>query len=208
MHHINVANALCAQWFIDLSDPDLAYLAEGTQEFWAYIRDMRWAQEFALQNREEMMRRLRDCFSAWVGGGVRIAESINCHHNYTTQEKHFGRDVWLSRKGAIDAHEGVWGLIPGSMGTASYVVQGKGNPVALHSSPHGAGRNFSRSAARKKFTIEDLNAAMEGIEWSGSKEFLDEHPEAYKDIDTVMADAADLIEVRYTLRQILNVKGD
>jgi tRNA-splicing ligase RtcB len=116
--------------------------------------------------------------------------------------------VWLSRKGAIDATEGKPGLIPGSMGAASYVVTGKGNPLSLYSSPHGAGRNFSRSAARKAFTRDQLDAAMEGIEWRHTDAFLDEIPAAYKPIDQVMADAADLVEIRHTLRQIVNVKGD
>jgi len=116
--------------------------------------------------------------------------------------------VWLSRKGAISAREGQWGLIPGSMGTASYVVTGKGNVPSMMSSPHGAGRNFSRSAARKRFTRADLDARMAGIAWGHSDAFLDEHPEAYKAIDVVMADAADLVEIRHTLRQIVNVKGD
>jgi tRNA-splicing ligase RtcB len=135
-------------------------------------------------------------------------QTVNCHHNYTEQERHFGKDVWLSRKGAINAAEGVPGLIPGSMGTASYVVVGKGNRLSLNSSPHGAGRNFSRSTARKTFTHDQLREAMAGIEWSGSAEFIDEIPGAYKDIDQVMLDAADLVEVRHTLRQLINVKGD
>ena len=140
-----------------------------------------------------------------------LADNIlvrNCHHNYTEREKHFGKEVWLSRKGAIDAGEGKPGLIPGSMGTASYVVTGKGSKLSLNSSPHGAGRNFSRSAARKTFTRDQLDAAMEGIEWRHTDAFLDEIPGAYKPIDQVMADAADLVEVRHTLRQIVNVKGD
>jgi tRNA-splicing ligase RtcB len=116
--------------------------------------------------------------------------------------------VWLSRKGAISAREGQLGLIPGSMGAASYVVVGKGNVPSLMSSPHGAGRNFSRTAARKRFTRQDLDARMAGIAWGNSDAFLDEHPDAYKPIDQVMADAADLVEVRHTLRQIVNVKGD
>src|SRR3954447_613480 len=123
-HHIAVAQKVCAQWWIDLPDRDLAYLAEGTDEFWAYIRQMRWAQEYALLNREEMMDRVVACFATWVGAGVERQEEINCHHNYTEQERHFGREVWLSRKGAIDASAGRPGLIPGSMGTASYVVSG------------------------------------------------------------------------------------
>jgi len=116
--------------------------------------------------------------------------------------------VWLSRKGAIDATAGTWGLIPGSMGDLSYVVRGKGNKLALNSSPHGAGRNHSRNAARRLFTRTDLDTRMTGIAWGHSDAFLDEHPDAYKPIDQVMADAADLVEVRHTLRQIVNVKGD
>ncbi len=123
-------------------------------------------------------------------------------------ENHFGKDVWLSRKGAISAREGELGLIPGSMGTASYVVEGLGNPVSLNSSPHGAGKNFSRSAARKQFTSSDLREAMVGIEYRDTDAFIDEIPAAYKPIDQVMADAASLVRVRHTLRQIVNVKGD
>lgn len=206
--HIKVARALCEKWWIPLADPDLAYLVEGTDEFWAYIRELRWAQKFALMNREEMMDRLIGCFEEWIDNTVDEHERINCHHNYTEKEHHFGKDVWLSRKGAINAAEGVPGLIPGSMGTASYVVEGKGNPLALNSSPHGAGRNFSRSQARKTFTHDQLRERMAGIEWRDSAAFLDEIPDAYKDIDQVMADAADLVTVRHTLRQIVNVKGE
>lgn len=221
-HHIKVAQRECAKWFIDLPDRDLAYLVEGTDEFWKYIRELRWAQQFALLNREEMMDRVVFCFEEWMYGEVvetvegdvavpakvERLEEINCHHNYTTKEKHFGKDVWLSRKGAIDAGKGVPGLIPGSMGTRSYVVVGKGNPLALNSSPHGAGREYSRTAARKAFTHEDLRAAMGDIEYRDTAAFIDEIPAAYKDIDVVMQDAKDLVEVRHTLRQIVNVKGD
>ena len=207
-HHIKVAQALNTKWWISLPHKDLAYLVEGTDEFWAYIRQMRWAQHFALQNREEMMDRVVTAFENWVGEDVERAEEINCHHNYTEQEKHFGKQVWLSRKGAISARHGEAGLIPGSMGTASYVVTGKGNPVALFSSPHGAGRAYSRSAARKRFTREQLREAMAGIEYRDTDAFIDEIPMAYKDIDQVMLDAADLVEVRHTLHQIVNVKGD
>lgn len=207
--HIAVAQRLCKRWWIDLPDPDLAYLVEGTDEFIAYIRQLRWAQKFALLNREEMMDRVVTCFADWLGvPSVERLEEINCHHNYTTKEKHFGRDVWLSRKGAIDASVGTMGLIPGSMGTRSYVVVGKGNPVALNSSPHGAGRAFSRAAARREFTQDDLRVAMGDIEYRDTAAFVDEIPGAYKDIDIVMQDAADLVEVRHTLRQIVNVKGD
>jgi tRNA-splicing ligase RtcB len=208
-HFIKVALELCRQRFIKLEDPDLAYLVEGEPTFDDYIRHLRWAQKFALFNRRVMMDRLADAVERSMDEPVTNDRTkINCHHNYTERERHFGREVWLSRKGAIDASEGTWGLIPGSMGAASYVVQGKGNRLSLNSSPHGAGRNYSRSAAKRTFTMDDLEERMQGIEWRRTDAFLDEHPLAYKDIDVVMADAADLVEVRHTLRQFVNVKGD
>jgi tRNA-splicing ligase RtcB (3'-phosphate/5'-hydroxy nucleic acid ligase) len=208
-HHIKVAQQRCKQWWVDLPDRDLAYLVEGTDDFDVYIAELRWAQRFALLNREEMMDRVAACFAEWAGvRAVESRERINCHHNYTTKERHFGKNVWLSRKGAIHAGEGVAGLIPGSMGTASYVVVGTGNRLALDSSPHGAGRAFSRSAARRRFSAEDLRAAMGTIEYRDTGAFVDEIPAAYKDIDVVMQDAKDLVEVRHTLRQIVNVKGE
>lgn len=220
--HIKVAREWCERAWISLPDPDLAYLVEGTDEFWAYLRDLRWAQHFALLNREEMMTRVVTCLQDWIGDGVEQAEDVQCHHNYTEQMpgalrrqwkpsatgRHKHGHVWLSRKGAIDASEGRPGLIPGSMGTASYVVTGLGNKLSLNSSPHGAGREYSRSAARRTFTRAELDKAMEGIEWGQSDAFLDEIPGAYKSIDVVMADAADLVKVEHTLRQIVNVKGD
>ncbi len=206
--HIRVAHEQCERRWIDLPDPDLAYLVEGEDEFWRYIREMRWAQDFAWFNREEMMDRVVACVADWTGREVERQEVVNCHHNYTEQETHFGKQVWLSRKGAINAEEGRAGLIPGSMGTASYVVVGKGNRVALNSSPHGAGREYSRSAARRTFDRDDLRKAMVGIEYRDTDAFIDEIPAAYKDIDVVMRDAQDLVEVRHTLRQIVNVKGD
>jgi tRNA-splicing ligase RtcB (3'-phosphate/5'-hydroxy nucleic acid ligase) len=218
--HIKVALDWCERAWIPLPDPDLAYLVEGTGEFWAYLRDLRWAQHFALLNREEMMARVTRCLTQFMDRDIDAALTIQCHHNYTEQMsddllRHWksrprGRSghVWLSRKGAIDASVGKPGLIPGSMGTRSYVVTGKGNMVSLNSSPHGAGREYSRSAARKKFTRAELDVAMDGIEWRHTDAFLDEIPGAYKDIDQVMADAADLVEIRHTLRQIVNVKGD
>jgi len=206
--HIQTAQALAAKWWITLPDRDLAYLVEDTAEFWAYIRDLRWAQHFALLNREEMMDRVADCASDWFGLAVEPAETVNTHHNYTERETHFGQEVWLSRKGAIDASPGKPGLIPGSMGTRSYIVTGKGNRLALNSSPHGAGREYSRSAARKAFSRAQLEAAMAGIEWRRTDAFLDEIPGAYKDIDVIMEDAKDLVEIRHVLRQIVNVKGD
>lgn len=207
-HHIGVARRLMERWWIALPDPDLAYLVEGTVEFDAYLADLRWAQRYALLNREEMMDRVVDCLAGFVGVAVQEAERINCHHNFTAPERHFGRNVWVSRKGAIEAREGQLGLLPGSMGTASYVVEGLGNPVALCSAPHGAGRTHSRSAARRAFTREQLREAMVGIEYRDSAAFLDEIPAAYKDIDQVMRDAEGLVRIRHTLRQVANVKGD
>jgi tRNA-splicing ligase RtcB (3'-phosphate/5'-hydroxy nucleic acid ligase) len=207
-HHIGVAQRIARQEGISLPNRDLAYLVEGTEEFAAYLRDLGWAQHFALLNREEMMDRLVTCVQEWVAQPVVPSETVNCHHNYTARERHYGREVWLSRTGAIDAGNGVPGLIPGSMGTRSYVVVGKGNAEALSSAPHGAGRQYSRAAARRTFTQDDLRAAMGDIEYRDTDAFVDEIPGAYKDIGVVMRDAADLVEVRHTLRQVVNVKGD
>ena len=207
-HHIAVAQRLAKQWWIDLPDRDLAYLVEGTPEFTRYIKELRWAQHFALLNREEMMDRVSRQLSETMGAAVVEHERINCHHNFTESERHFGKQVWVSRKGAIQADAGRPGLIPGSMGTASYVVEGLGNPLSLNSSPHGAGREYSRSAARRTFTHAQLREAMAGIEFRDTDAFIDEIPQAYKPIDQVMADAADLVSIRHTLRQLVNVKGD
>lgn len=146
--------------------------------------------------------------SEFLGTPVDEQERINCHHNFTESEKHYGKQVWVSRKGAIQADAGRPGLIPGSMGTASYVVEGLGDPQSLNSSPHGAGREYSRSAARRTFTHDQLREAMTGIEFRDTDAFIDEIPQAYKPIDQVMADAAGLVSIRHTLRQIVNVKGD
>lgn len=211
LYHIKKAQELCSRWYINLPDPDLAYLIEGVDEFWDYMNDLRWAQEFALLNREEMMDRVIKDFSYFMtgkNGQVEELERINCHHNFTQKEKHLGKEIWLSRKGAIEAGKGVMGLIPGSMGTKSYVVEGKGNYMAFNTAPHGAGRVFSRSKARKTFTFDQLDEAMKGIEYRKTDAFLDEIPQAYKDIDQIMVDASDLVEVKHILRQIVNVKGD
>jgi tRNA-splicing ligase RtcB len=205
--HIKTAQQLCRTWHINLPNRDLAYLPEGIPEFWEYIRELRWAQRFAYLNRAEMMDRFVHVFGEWIGSAIVEEERINCHHNYTEQEDHYGEKVWLTRKGAINAHEGVRGVIPGSMGTRSYVVVGKGSRPGLSSAPHGAGRRFSRTEARKRFTAADLADRMQGIEYRHGDEWVDEIPDAYKDIDVVMADAADLVEITHELRQILNVKG-
>jgi tRNA-splicing ligase RtcB len=207
--HIAIAQQRARDENLDLPDRDLAWLDEGTPEFDRYIAELRWAQHFALLNREEMMDRVAAALAAHMRADeTPELERTNCHHNFTQRERHFGEDLWVSRKGAIQAKKGQAGLIPGSMGTASYVVAGRGNPESLESSPHGAGRAYSRTKARKTFTRAQLEESMRGIEWRHSDAFLDEIPAAYKDVDVVMADAADLVEVRHTLRQLVNVKGD
>ncbi|MGV8131193.1 MAG: RtcB family protein [Candidatus Pacearchaeota archaeon] len=211
--HIKVAQTLCEQMFVQLKDKDLAYLPAETEAFKAYIRDLHWAQEFALLNREEMMDRvMKDLSYAFYkedGHQAEIElERINCHHNFTQQENHFGHNVWITRKGAIQMREGQMGIIPGSMGTRSYIVSGKQNDLAFHSAPHGAGRRFSRAEARRRFTMEDFEKQMSGIECRHSTELIDELPTAYKDIDTVMENASELVNIKHTLRQIMSIKGD
>ena len=213
MQHIRTAQRLMKRESIRLPDRDLAYLSEGTEEFDEYIRDLRWAQDFALLNREEMMDRVMTelSYTVYGEGGHEDElelERIQCHHNFTQKERHYGKDVLVSRKGAIQAKEGQMGLIPGSMGTASYVVRGLGSVDAFETAPHGAGRRFSRTQARKRFTMDDFDRDMQGIEVRRSKEFIDELPGAYKDIDTVMEQSRDLVEIVHTFRQIVNVKGD
>jgi tRNA-splicing ligase RtcB len=212
-HYIRRAQEICRKRNIALPDRDLAYLSEGTEEFENYLRDLHWAQHFALLNREEMMdRMLRELSHNVYGEGGHEAElerqRINCHHNFTQVEHHFGQDVWVTRKGAIEARAGMRGMIPGSMGTRSYIVTGLGNAQSFDSAPHGAGRRMSRTKARAAFGMKDLEAAMAGIEFRRSKVLLDEIPGAYKDIDHVMENARDLVRIDHTLRQIINCKGD
>ena len=211
--HIKVAQKLMDDFFIPLKDRDLAYLVEGKPEFNAYIQDLMWAQEFATLNRDEMMDRvmteLSYTFFNENGHQTEIElERINCHHNFTQREHHMGADVWLTRKGAIQMKQGQMGVIPGSMGTRSYIVSGKENIMAFHSAPHGAGRRFSRTEARKQFTFEDMEKAMVGISHRASKELIDEIPGAYKDIDQVMENSKELVDVVHVLKQLVNVKGD
>lgn len=203
--HIKIAQAECKNE--ELPDKDLAYLTEGTEEFESYIKELNWAQRFAFLNREEMMDRFARELGFFVDKQLEEVERINCHHNYTVREEHYGETIWLTRKGAVLADEGTPALIPGSMSTASYVVSGKGNAEALRSAPHGAGRRMSRNQAKKRFSTADLDSRMAGIVYRPGKEWIDEIPDAYKDIDQVMADAADLVTIRHKLRQIVNVKG-
>ena len=206
VHHIKIAKALMEKWYINLPDADLAYLVEDTPEFDHYMTDLNWAQEFALLNREEMMERIIRLLQ-YRCGDFEPVETIQCHHNFTQREHHFGKNILVSRKGAIEAREGQLGLIPGSMGTRSYVVRGKGNAASFNTAPHGAGRRLSRNKARNNFTMADFDRDMVGIEVNRSEAFLDELPGAYKDIDLVMEQSAGLVEILHTFRQIVNVKG-
>ena len=206
--HIAIARRLSREAMQDLEDIDLASFVQGTPEFERYVADMLWAQDYALANREQMMdRALREVLSA-VGTGHQLRR-INCHHNFTQPETHGGVDLWVTRKGAIKAASGDLGVIPGSMGTATYIVAGLGNEASWHSCSHGAGRRFSRTKAKKLFSTDDLAEQMRGKVWLADRadKLVDEIPSAYKDIDQVMADQADLVEVQHTLRQILNYKG-
>ena len=213
MKHIRVAQKLMDEKSIHLRDRDLAYLTENRDEFSKYINDLLWAQEFALLNREEMMDRvmteLSYLFYKEDGHQAEIElDRINCHHNFTQRENHFNEDVWITRKGAIQMKAGQKGVIPGSMGTRSYIVAGLENKMAYHSAPHGTGRRFSRGEARRRFTMEDFKKAMTGIECRHSAKLIDELPMAYKDIDEVMKNSRELVKVDHTLRQVVNIKGD
>ncbi|HYF47430.1 MAG TPA: RtcB family protein [Acidimicrobiales bacterium] len=207
--HIEGAKRDMKKFFIDLPDPDLAYLVEGTPDFEAYIDAMLWAQRYALANRELMMDAVLARLWAAVGREGTEVQRINCHHNFTEKEHHHGRNVWLTRKGAIRAREGDLGVIPGSMGAASYIVEGLGNPASYTSCSHGAGRRMSRGEARRTLDVETLRSEMGDRAWleGHAVQLLDEDPRAYKDIDQVMEDQQDLVRVRHRLRQVLNYKG-
>jgi tRNA-splicing ligase RtcB len=192
----------------NLPDKDLAYFEEGARYFGDYVRGVGWAQRFAQKNREVMMANL----IATVRGVISKPfeshiEAVNCHHNYVQQERHFGQDVFVTRKGAVSAKKGQLGIIPGSMGARSYIVRGKGNPDSFESCSHGAGRTMSRTAAKKRYTVVDLVKATEGVECRKDVDVIDEIPMAYKDIDAVMAAQSDLVEVVHTLKQVVCVKG-
>jgi tRNA-splicing ligase RtcB len=206
--HIAKAKKLAKEAMLHLEDPDLAYFVQGTVEFDAYIADMRWAQDYARANRDQMMdNAMREVFT-FLGFG-RETRRINCHHNFTELEVHSGRQLWVTRKGAIKAGKDDLGVIPGSMGTRSYIVAGKGNAVSWQSCSHGAGRRCSRTQAKRLYTGADLAEQMKGKVWLADRaaSLVDEIPSAYKDIDQVMADQADLVEVLHTLHQVLNYKG-
>jgi tRNA-splicing ligase RtcB len=206
--HIDKAKGEMKRLGTTLEDPDLAYFVQGTPEFEAYVSDMLWAQRYAMASRGVMSERATKSLFEVVGKG-RALRTINCHHNFTQQEVHEGRELWITRKGAIKAGAGDEGVIPGSMGTRSYIVTGLGNTASYQSCSHGAGRRLSRGQARRTLTVESLNAAMAGKAWlaGAAAKLLDEHPDAYKDIDQVMADQRDLVEVQHTLTQVFNYKG-
>jgi tRNA-splicing ligase RtcB len=173
------------------------------------VEAVSWAQEFAAQNRELMMQAVLGALRASpdLPEFSTTAMAVNCHHNYVSREKHYDANVLVTRKGAVRAQEGELGIIPGSMGTRSYIVRGKGNPESFCSCSHGAGRSMSRTAARKQFTVADQIRATEGVECRKDEDVIDEIPMAYKDIDAVMAAQQDLVDVVHTLKQVLCVKG-
>jgi len=208
-YFIELAKKDMRQWLVNLPDKDLAYFPEGSEHFGDYVEAVEWAQDFAMANRRLMMDA--------VVGAVRSAPGIppfradlvavNCHHNYVARERHYGKDVFVTRKGAVRARVGDLGIIPGSMGARSYIVRGRGNPEAFESCSHGAGRAMSRAEAKRRFTVADHAAATAGIECRKDSDVIDETPAAYKPIDLVMEAQKDLVEVVHTLRQVVCVKG-
>jgi tRNA-splicing ligase RtcB len=204
--HIEVARRVCT---VELPDRDLAWLEQGTPEFEAYLRDLRWAQRYARRNRELMLGATHAALEDVLGRRLVPTFEVNCHHNYTELEEHGGRRLWITRKGAIRAGVGDWGLIPGSMGQRSFVVRGLGNAEAYDSCAHGAGRAMSRTQARKTLSVEDFAPVMGEAAWQreSARQLLDEHPSAYKPLDVVMRDQADLVEVVHELRAVANYKG-
>ena len=196
---------------VNLPDADLAYFSEGSAWFDDYVEAVDWAQDYALLNRAEMMRLVLEVLERELSPRINawqvLGEAINCHHNYVQREWHFGENLFVTRKGAISAREGELGIIPGSMGAKSFIVRGLGNAESLCSCSHGAGRRMSRTAAKRKFSREDLEAQTLGVECRKDGGVLDEIPGAYKDIDAVMANQSDLVEVVHTLKQVICVKG-
>lgn len=195
------------RWFINLPDQDLAYIPDGSPLFHDYIEAVEWAQDYAMENRKAMMGAALDAMHTELGEFGLAKEAVNCHHNYVSRENHFGANVIVTRKGAVRARVGDLGIIPGSMGTRSYIVCGKGHPESFCSCSHGAGRRMSRNQAGKTFSLEDHAKATEGVECRKDAGVIDETPGAYKDIDAVMAAQTDLVDVVHTLKQVLCVKG-
>lgn len=216
-YYINQAKQDMRRHHVNLPDKDLAYLSEGSRVFDDYVEAVGWAQRFALVNRQIMMERSLAALRHGLGlaepapdrGGAAAAEvtAVNCHHNYVAREHHFGEEVWVTRKGAVRAGLDDYGIIPGSMGARSFIVKGKGNRQSFESCSHGAGRLMSRTAAKKRFSVEDHVAATEGIECRKDKAVVDETPAAYKDIEAVMKAQRELVDIVHELRQVVCVKG-
>lgn len=209
--HIETAKGLMKKFFIDLPDPDLAYFAMGTPEFKAYLKDLGWAQDYAMENRRQMMKAVYEQVCRHFTGsdwtGLQASPIINCHHNYAQMENHFGENVMVTRKGAVRAQVGDLGIIPGSMGTRSYIVEGLGNPDSFNSCSHGAGRRMSRKKAGERFTLEDLAEQTAGVECRKDRDVIDEIPGAYKPIEDVIENQSDLVRVKHELKQLICIKG-
>jgi tRNA-splicing ligase RtcB (3'-phosphate/5'-hydroxy nucleic acid ligase) len=206
-HFIELARRDMQRHLAQLPHRDLAYFEEGAEHFADYVTAVQWAQDYALRNRQELMRLVLEALRHELPPFEVTDEAINCHHNYVAVEEHFGAQVFVTRKGAISARAGELGIIPGSMGARSYIVRGKGSVESLHSCAHGAGRRMSRGQARKRFKRVDLEQQTAGVECRKDSGVLDEIPAAYKDIDDVMANQSDLVEVVHTLKQVVCVKG-
>lgn len=208
-YFIELAKSEMKRWFVQLPDADLAYLTEGSAYFDDYVEAVGWAQDFAAANRALML----DAALGALAGSGRLPpfstteEAVNCHHNYVAREHHYGKDVLVTRKGAVRARAGDLGIIPGSMGARSFIVRGKGNAESFHSCSHGAGRQMSRTEAKRRFTVEDHARMTAGVECRKDAEVVDETPAAYKPIEAVMAAQADLVDVVHELKQVLCVKG-
>ena len=207
-HFIELAKQEMRRWMINLPDQDLAYLPEGSQYYADYVFAVDWAQRYARMNREIMMRHVVEALRTVISKPFEAqAEAVNCHHNYVQREHHFGKDVHVTRKGAVSARKGELGIIPGSMGAKSFIVRGLGNADSFHSCSHGAGRVMSRTAARAQITLAQHREATAHVECRKDAGVIDESPAAYKDIDAVMAAQSDLVEVVHTLRQVVCIKG-
>ncbi|GAA5442273.1 RNA-splicing ligase RtcB [Microbulbifer sp. NBRC 101763] len=206
-HFIQLARRDMAGNMQNMPDRDLAYFSEGSSHFNDYLEAVNWAQEYARLNRQEMMKLVLNSLGAYVPKFTLTSEAINCHHNYVVRERHFERDVYVTRKGAISAQKDQMGIIPGSMGAKSFIVRGRGNPESFCSCAHGAGRKMSRTSARQRFTRGDLESQTHGVECRKDKGVIDEIPAAYKDIDEVMNNQLDLVDVVHTLRQVICIKG-
>lgn len=207
--HIDHAKAEMKRMFISLPDPDLAYYVEHTKEYDNYMADLEWCQDYARWNRFVMMDRIQKDIRHALGADKELitAFNVNCHHNYAARENHYGENVIVTRKGAVRARLGDLGIIPGSMGTRSYIVEGLGNQDSFHSCSHGAGRRMSRTEARRRFNVSDLESQTQGVECRKDEGVLDEIPGAYKDIDQVMENQKDLVKVVAQLKQFMCIKG-